>query len=712
MYMPGGLQTITPCEGGIGQPITVLVDRSSAEEIETQRSALLSRHKRPYFDFNHTDGEASFWPESFYWKESPAPGIYCRGRWSEHGRRSVEGWEWRQFSPVFYVDNKRGKPARIVARPGAKPNMGGLVNDPAFHSILPLWSREGPETTPALILHPSYHSMNEPQLAALQARNQELETELQTLKTKNDEQSRSLADRQRADAESAVKRAVARHAIPARDLRTQEALVAKAAEDPSFINAIDAMQGQVLQGRLTPGASSVQILHEAPNATMKAFAAILARNAAIPLSPETHKAKGVLAREAAALFARDIEKDELLTSMPIEDAIKAADNTDVSVGLLSGTLVLQRALPLMQYEYPILNAVTTDFSDAPGLLNQTEKTRLILKPAVQTYDTSTDGAGRPKGWSTVSPAQMVDIPITLDEYVGVPVVFGNHTLASTVRNLFAEQAPQALYALGGYLVNKLASLFTATNYNAYKGTTATGGATTNGSASIVVASTANMYPGQAISGTGIPANTYVAHVTDSTHAELTRAATATNTGLTLTLSDSKVPATYATYVKAAEDFDMSSLSEIGCAFDNNEVPQQNRFALLNAAYHSRLAQDPSFNTYFAAMHKPEVITKGVLPELQGFTPIKAPYFPSSGNRVGFAGHKAAALIKTRLPQDFSSAVGAMVPGSVTTVTAPGGLSVLLVQYVSLRENYAEWRPEVMLGAAVGERRCGLVLTAA
>ena len=112
------------------------------------------------------------------------------------------------------------------------------------------------------------------------------------------------------------------------------------------------------------------------------------------------------------------------------------------------------------------------------------------------------------------------------------------------------------------------------------------------------------------------------------------------------------------------------------------------------------------------MRNPEIITKGILPELQGFMPMKAPWFPTSGNRVGFAFHKSAAILKTRLPQDFTSAVNAVTPGSVTTVTAPGGISVLLVQYVNLQSNYAEWRPEIMLGAAVGQRRAGLVITSA
>lgn len=268
----------------------------------------------------------------------------------------------------------------------------------------------------------------------------------------------------------------------------------------------------------------------------------------------------------------------------------------------------------------------------------------------------------------------------------------------------------ALYALGGHAVNKVAALMTAANFNAYAGTTVGSGETTNGDATITVASTASMYVGQAISGAGIPVPTFVAAIIDATHAELTRPATATASGLTFALGDSKVPTTYATYAKALADFNMASLGEIGAAFDVNEVPEDNRFALLNAQYYQRLAQDPSFNTFFAAMQKPEIVTEAALPRLQGFSPLKAPWFPGSNNRVGFAGNKASLILKSRLPSDFTKAVGAAVPGSVTTVTVPGGISVLLVEYVSLRENFAEWRPEVMLGAAVGERRAGLVIT--
>lgn len=456
--------------------------------------------------------------------------------------------------------------------------------------------------------------------------------------------------------------------------------------------------------------NTVTIEREAPKTILESFSRSLLINSKIPLSPATARAKGDLAREASAIFAKDIEKNSDILDMRLSEAIKAADVTDTSIGLLAGTLVLQRSLPMLQYEYPMLNTVFTDFDDTPGLLNQTEIAHIPLKPAVQTYNPATDTSGRPKGWDTVSPAQTVDVPVKLDEYVGVPIVFGVQTLAQTVRKLFEETAPQALYAIGGYFVNKLAALLTAGNFNAYAATSVGGGVTTSGGNACQATSTANMYQGQEIGGTGIPLRCYVSKIVDGTNFTITQNATATGSGLTFTLGGGRVPATYATYAEAIADFNMASLGLISAALDSNEVPQLNRFVMLNSGYYHRLTQDPSINNFFAAMRMPEIITKGQLPELQGFTPQKAPWFPSDNNRVGFAYHRSAAILKTRLPQDFTQAVGATVPGSVTTVTVPSGLSVLLVQYVNLQSDYAEWRPEIMLGAAVGEHRAGLVIT--
>ena len=69
MYMPAGVQTITPSQAGRSVRVKVQVDRAAAAALEKQRAALEVKGKRAYFDFNHEDGEASFWPEEFYWRD-------------------------------------------------------------------------------------------------------------------------------------------------------------------------------------------------------------------------------------------------------------------------------------------------------------------------------------------------------------------------------------------------------------------------------------------------------------------------------------------------------------------------------------------------------------------------------------------------------------------------------------------------------------------
>ena len=93
-------------------------------------------------------------------------------------------------------------------------------------------------------------------------------------------------------------------------------------------------------------------------------------------------------------------------------------------------------------------------------------------------------------------------------------------------------------------------------------------------------------------------------------------------------------------------------------------------------------------------------------------PYRAPYLPATNNLVGFPFHKAAIVLKQRLPLDFSTALpGVPLPGSATPVTDPDSrLSCLLVQYVNLQQGYAEWRAETLVGAAVGDKRGGLCLT--
>ena len=177
------------------------------------------------------------------------------------------------------------------------------------------------------------------------------------------------------------------------------------------------------------------------------------------------------AREIGAIYKREIApliaKGEYF---PLEaaDYSGGATSADASanLGILSGTLVAQRTLDLYKLQFPVLGAITTDFSDQPAQYKQTTSTRIIVVPAVLSYDSSADATGRPKGYTIVTPAQTVDAPITLDKHRAVDVVFDANTLASTTRNLFAEQAEANAYALGKDVVDSLYANITPANFGA------------------------------------------------------------------------------------------------------------------------------------------------------------------------------------------------------------------------------------------------------
>jgi hypothetical protein len=390
---------------------------------------------------------------------------------------------------------------------------------------------------------------------------------------------------------------------------------------------------------------------------LKSYAEMVAHNTvkiggSRRLDARTLEDKHMWAIEAANFYADELEPHyKNFCDMPIAE-IEAADNTDANLGTLSGTLVLQRSLPLFKYDFPVLNALYLDFSATPGVFNQSQDTRIIIAPAVQTYDNTLDATGRPKGWSTVVPAQTKDVPIKLDTYVGIPIVFSSTQLAGSFRRLFDEQGPAAVYSMAKYFIMKVMGLITPANFNAYA-------AVTPPDAQGIV----------------------------------------------------KVPVAYNTYAVAQKNFNVGSMDQIGAIMDQNEVPGIDRGVLLNAQYYAQERQDPRLSLFYAALADREILTKGRLPELNGFLPYKAPYLPPANNVTGFAFHKAALVLKQRLPTDWTQALNVMVPGSVTTVVDPAsGLACLLVQYVNMQGGFAEWRLETFLGCGVGDNRGGLCIS--
>ena len=63
-------------------------------------------------------------------------------------------------------------------------------------------------------------------------------------------------------------------------------------------------------------------------------------------------------------------------------------------------------------------------------------------------------------------------------------------------------------------------------------------------------------------------------------------------------------------------------------------------------------------------------------------------------------HRTAVVVKTRLPNDYTTVLPNASYCRTTVVTdAETGMSVVLVEYVNHTGGYAEWRIQVMVGAA-------------
>lgn len=730
MYMPGGRHTIHCALGDRASAIvTVDVDRSTAAVLRASLAALNAENapQKALFDKEHESKEAMAWPTGFEWRDIPEPGVYARVEFSSLGESYVKGKVLRAFSPSFYTDADLPKRSKVVKgqtyemKDGLRgsvenpakirsldfPYAGTLTNNPAFREILPLWAKaatnkisaDGSAGAAGAITGTTKQkdrmkAKTTEELAALRAKVTELGQEVdqlskldQTLenaealrakqaeleeanealeaeeanaelRARNKKLEDQLIAQRTKDAKEAVRNAVKRGVIASKDEALQARWEKKCTEDPDALEMLNSMRGipaaQPSAGGITklfinPDTVSRLQAKEGPANIIKALGEKMKLQRNIRgFDAKSCEERGTVSREMAALFAKDVSNNTELLGMPIRnlnEALRAAQASD-TLGTLSGTLVIQRTLEFFRINYPMFKAIYTDFSDQPALLNQPIDTRIVSKPAVQTYNPTLGADGRPLGWNTASAATTTSVQPKIDEHVGVPVVFDANTLASTIRRLFDEQAPAMSYALAAYFVAKIYALCTAANFNGY--------AAVNGN---------------------------------------------------------KVPVAYATYAKGLGDFARSAAVDLNAIFNPNEVPLHDRALLLNSGYYGQMGKDPSLVTFWAAQRNPEIITEGELPKMSKFVPIEAPDFPSSANRVGMALQKNALIAISRIPQDYSKVLPGSSYGNVTQISDPEtGLTVMLVEYVNHTGGYAEMRMEVMIGAGVGDKRAGLVIT--
>lgn len=771
MVMAGGVRTMTVgCRNSAGQKlpvtVTVNVNPAGARALQATLECIRQNSKQKAFNcFDHGGSaghtEASSWPTEFWW-DNQKRAIFEAAEPSDSGAGAIAGKRYRGFSLTFFTnaditetaDGKLAieagaagspenpaefvRPPDVAEHPERYLNMGTLTNKPASVDNDPLFASDpGPNNSPAADAAArtagAHSSPTKTQMktenkqldaAALQAEQTQLEQRIQRLEADKTDSSAAQLEAARAELRTLQTQAeLANAQKKIADFETEKQRQLEAAADTAVEDMINSQQiarfdkelqaqwrrdfvsnpaliNRVVQrpgGRTAGSATALEAARHGNSGSvefgfsvpteMKQLLALVNANARVRIVPgmsrsqleACYEEKGKLALQAGLLFKkalapkldewRDIPPSDLAKCvglnpmeamqsdpMKLRRALEAGDYTDPNnqFQTLNGTLVLQRTLPLYAYDYPELLAMYTDFSDAPGLFEQTEMSRVVNIPAVLLYNAGLDANGRPIGFVVASPASTVDAPLTLSAYIAVPIVIGQATLSATQRRLFDETAAAGIKAIASYFVGMVAALLTPANYNGYAAVTAP------------------------------DANGVV-----------------------------KIPTAYATYAMGIQDFSLTDLDKLSAILTQNQVPRTGRGVLLNAQYFAKLRSDPRLAYYFATAKADPMLTEQELPEsLSGFAPYEAPWLPPANNLAFFPFHKAAIMLKSRLPMDYTQAVNAMVPGSITTVTDPDTrMSIALVQRVDLVGNYAEWRPEVQLGANVGDKRGGMCGTA-
>lgn len=461
MWMPGGTHEITAERRGKPFTTTVLVDRETAAVMQqTLGSVTAAGPQRPFFDFDHDSGAASAWPVDFAWREqsnTPA-GVYAKVVWSKPGADAVTGKSYRAFSPTFFVDDS--KPARVT---GAPLNMGGLVNDPAFKQIAPLWARDANASTTTA--ETVTNRMNETELAALKANLQKLERENAELKAKatSSENADALKAKEsniielraqlktaqdaitaqrKKDADTAVKAAVAKGQLPPKDEAIQAKWRSLIEADPEnqVLLASLPVPAALAAGAITkPGTkqdrTDVEIKAEDTNDVLLGY-----------LNAGTPKEKGMIYRDG--LHAR-LDQGEVIPFHRLlgrlakdGDSVKASN----TLGTLVGNIISQRTLSLVFSRRPMLKAVVTDLSDEQAKKAQAIYVRTIGLPTVQDFG------------GTVSETADVDYPVTLSELKEVRFTYLATEYLATNRDLVREHSEALAIALGNHMVDALAAL--------------------------------------------------------------------------------------------------------------------------------------------------------------------------------------------------------------------------------------------------------------
>lgn len=318
----------------------------------------------------------------------------------------------------------------------------------------------------------------------------------------------------------------------------------------------------------------------------------------------------------------------------------APDTIDI-VGALNMDVILDSAL--MAFKRPILplkmfstvfanvQLKGTDYIDVPYYPLQ----GIASKDFNGTYDFATGAGakldmrriGGPGNWKrkyqpmAMTSAQVARLPALSAEKIGA--LKGEKLALDVIQDILsvvtAANFPSVAFtgAASTFDGDDVVDIRTACGKNTTGVGSVANGVTTNGSATATSATADFSFSdiGSAISGTGIPASTTIAGVTNGTTITLSANATADGTGITFTLARPTIP-----------------------------WPETGRGLLVNPDYDGALFKDANFRRDYTVAEGAVMVKEAQLPRIYGFEFGQSAAIPTNGeNLVGMATYQSAIL---------------------------------------------------------------------
>lgn len=126
---------------------------------------------------------------------------------------------------------------------------------------------------------------------------------------------------------------------------------------------------------------------------------------------------------------------------------------------LSTTLILQKTLERFAVQFPMLEGMSTDFSDKPLRLNDTVTAHVEVLPTAADYNASTGYAGG----ATDGRSLLVDLPITVDKHRHVPIKLAHLDLIKDQKNRYGRLIDNTSYVIGKEMVDSVLGKFNSAN---------------------------------------------------------------------------------------------------------------------------------------------------------------------------------------------------------------------------------------------------------